>query len=112
MALPSHDSWMSEGGHGPRRRRGMRSPHLRHVRLTGAAVPRGLLKNASCPRELPVGACREGPDWPGWTPGSSSAGGQHVGCGAEGLGGARRLGVRSLPGRRRHVHQPCSGGWR
>lgn len=47
MALPSHDSWVSEGGHGPRRQRGDARPHSRSlalVGLTGAASPAWLLK--------------------------------------------------------------------
>lgn len=100
-----------------------RFPLPASVGLTGAASPAWLLK-----RILPSGSsqleemqgcgsrraamCHEGLDWPGWTLGSSSAGG-HRG-GREGLGGAggvRRLGGQSLP-----EEEACPpafpGGWR
>lgn len=92
MALPSHDSWVSEGGHGLRRRRGMRV-HIPVAGLGGAhrgGESHGLLENASCPRGAPSWSMRrEGPDWLGWTP-----------------GGPRLLGARGV---RRVWEVP--GGW-
>lgn len=41
---------------------------------------------------------REGPDWPGWTPGVLVCGGHRGGQkGLGGAGGVRRLGGQSLP---------------